>query len=164
MRKDSRTSAGEPGHCHSLSMPWKGRSPVPFCSSTSCSKANVNPCSPAMTSSIFVFVSHPESGKRQAARGPAGGSYIAHRHLRGQALSDAGPSLRSPLPSRRQVTACDFLTGCTPEAPQLPQPSHPCRCRHSRTPHPHTVHTTPLLSWGGIGKNSHLLISAYHRT
>lgn len=41
---------------HSLSMPWKGKSPVPFCISTSFSKVKVNLSSPAMTSSISFWV------------------------------------------------------------------------------------------------------------
>lgn len=38
---------------HSLSMPWKSRSPVPFCVSTSFSKAKTSHSSPAMTSCIL---------------------------------------------------------------------------------------------------------------
>lgn len=38
---------------HSLSMPWKGRSPVPFCFSTSFSKGKASHSSPAMTSCIL---------------------------------------------------------------------------------------------------------------
>lgn len=68
---------------HSLSMPWKGRSPVPLCSSTSSSKVKVNRSSPALTSCIL----HLPLGPLQVAQAPAAGPYIAHlRPLKGQAL------------------------------------------------------------------------------